>query len=45
MRREDALALNRMAQMLAGGGNAIAYRGAVCRDVDGLVAQACGVGA
>ena len=41
VRREDALALNRMAQMLAGGESAIAYRGAVCRDVDGLVAQAC----
>lgn len=43
LKREEALALNRMAQMLAGGAasSPIPYRGAVCRDVDTLVRQAC----
>lgn len=43
LKREEALALNRMAQMLAGGAASppIPYRGAVCRDVDAMVRQAC----
>ncbi len=43
-RREDALALNRMARLLAHGSPTLpplAYRGAVCRDIDSLVRQAC----
>lgn len=44
LRREDALALNRMARLLAHGSPTLpplAYRGAVCRDIDSLVRQAC----